>query len=77
MCSEQTNKIHSRICVMCKRRFVFARMFCEYVYSVFSGGEIARYRAHNAVVCAECWYIHAVDISAGYYGRCVNEKVGV
>jgi hypothetical protein len=76
MCSEQSNKIHSRICVMCERRFVFARMFCELVYRVYSG-EVCEYRAFNAVVCSGCWYVHAADISAGYYGRCVKEKVGV
>ena len=77
MCSEQSSKIHSRICVMCRRRFSYARMFCEYVYRVCIGGEVSEYRARHIVVCAECWYIHAVDILPGYYGRCVKEKVGV
>ena len=77
MCAEQSTKIHSRVCIMCFRRFAYARMFCEYVYSVFIGGEVCRYRASNVVVCSGCWYVHAVDISAGYYGRCVKEKVGM
>lgn len=77
MCSEQTNTIHSRMCVMCQRRVSFARLFCEFVYNVCYRGVVSKYRAKNAVVCAECWYIHAVDISAGYYGRCVKQEVGV
>ena len=77
MCSEQSNKIHSRMCVMCRRRFAYARMFCEYVYRVFYSGEASTYRARNVVVCRECFYIHTVDIRAGYDGRCVKEKVCV
>ena len=77
MCSEDSNKIHSRICVMCKRRFAYVRMFCEYVYRVFSAGEVSEYRAYNVVVCRDCWYVHTVDISAGYIAKCDKEKVGV
>jgi len=77
MCSEQSNNIHSRMCVMCNRRVSFARLFCELVYSVCYRGVVSQYRAKNAVVCGECWYINAVDISAGYYGRCDKEKVGM